>query len=495
MKSKQPRQSSVYTPIFTTFMTTGQAIFTVGLTTSAAFFILVIADFKGFSEFGMIAGIGLLFAIIAYLFFLPALLVLLERSPLLNLQKKSQEANINTYHTPNATTNSWKTIAIGIIGITIAITVISVIKLPDLQFEYDFGKLEPKYERYRELNQMAWKVYSDRKTRNAAYIIVDQASHAPKVASILRERASDDTATPTIREVEVFQDRYPSTSVEIRQKLKRLQKVRALLSDPFIEGNDSEVIQQLRSSASTRSKIPLDSLPEFIKAPFTSSNGTIGNLVIVYPSVGLSDGRNSMNFADDVGNVSLANGTTYYAGSTSIVASDMLQLMIAEAPTMLILIILFIIIFKLFILHRVKWMVFALLPLLGSFIWLFGLMDLLGWRINLYNLVVLPTILGIGDDSGIHIVHRYLEEDKRSIRTVLKSTGEHILVSGLTTMLGFSGLLFSIHPGMRSIGEVAILGIGLSLLAALITLPALLKLFTKQRDEDSTKNIAAAKAN
>ncbi|WP_138429838.1 efflux RND transporter permease subunit [Fodinibius saliphilus] len=474
--------------IITTFMTTGQAIFTVGLTTSAGFFILLIADFKGFSEFGMIAGIGLQFAIIAYLFFLPALLVLLEQSPILNLQKKSPKSSLADHQNPYTKSNSWKNIAIGIIGISIVVTAITLIKLPNLSFEYDFGKLEPKYERYRELNQKVWNVYSDRETRNAAYIIVDNASHAPKVAEILRERAAKDTITPTIREVEIFQDRFPATTLEIQHKLNRLKNIRALLSDPFIKENDSKVIQRLRSAASTKTAIPLKKIPDFLKAPFTSKNGDIGNLVIIYPSVGLSDGRNSMNFTDDVGKVTLDNNKTYYAGSTSIVASDMLRLMIAEAPTMLILTILFIIIFKLLILHKVKWMIFALLPLIASFIWLFGLMDLLGWRLNLYNLVVLPTILGIGDDSGIHIVHRYLEEGKKSIKTVLKSTGEHVLVSGFTTMLGFSGLLFSIHPGMRSIGEVAILGIGLSLITALVTLPALLILSTKLSSKDFTKD-------
>ena len=138
-------------------------------------------------------------------------------------------------------------------------------------------------------------------------------------------------------------------------------------------------------------------------------------------------------------------------------------------------------IFKLIILRGIKWMVLALLPLAASFVWLFGLMEVVDWKLNFYNLVVLPTILGIGDDSGIHMVHRYLEEGRGSVRRVLRSTGEHISVSTVTTMLGFGGLLFSIHPGMRSIGEVAILGIGLSMFAALFVLPALLNLLEPAR--------------
>lgn len=133
-------------------------------------------------------------------------------------------------------------------------------------------------------------------------------------------------------------------------------------------------------------------------------------------------------------------------------------------------------------------MLLALLPLVLSFLWLFGLMDAFGWKLNFYNLVVLPTILGIGDDSGIHIVHRYLEEGKGSVRRVMHSTGEHISVSILTTMLGFGGLLFSIHPGIRSIGETAVLGIGLSMLAALFLLPSLLRLLEKQKKKNVSRS-------
>jgi len=479
--------SPVSDAILTTFRTTGQAIFAVGVTTAAAFFILMLADFKGFSEFGYIAGLGLLFAILTYLVFLPALIVILEKSPLLNLSRL-EPPNTGPPRADNsrkqpAKSNSGKSkrkfVPIAIIAASAGITLLSIIKLGGLSFEYDFSELEPVFEEFRQRNRLVSRVYSDRKSRNAAYIIVDEPSEAEPVADLLRERAATDTASPTIREVEVFQDRYPMTRGEANEKLARLERIRQLMNDPFIRDTRSDELDRLRRAAGTRSPIPLEEVPEFLKAPFTSTSGTVGHLVIIYPSVGLSDGRNSMDFADDVGKVTLPGERTYYAGSTSIVASDMLRLMIREAPVMILLTVAFIIVFKMLILHRVKWMLLALLPLAASFFWLFGLMETIGWKLNFYNLVVLPTILGIGDDSGIHIVHRYLEEGTGSVRRVIHSTGEHVTVSTLTTMLGFGGLLFSIHPGLRSIGEVAVLGILLTLFAALFLLPSLLKLLEK----------------
>ncbi|MBD3616294.1 MAG: MMPL family transporter [Gracilimonas sp.] len=485
---------SVSEAIETTFMTTGQAIFAVGITTAAAFFILMVADFKGFSEFGAISGIGLILAIVSYTIFLPALLVVFERSPLLNLHTdiSIQLESDNRFSKNSDKKNRWKLISTGVIGLSIVITLMSVTEIPKLSFEYDFGELEPKYERYSELNRIASKASRGRSDRNSAYIIVENPSEAPQVADILRKRKEMDFSSPTIKEIEILQDRYPFDDEEANLKIDRLVNITELLDDPFLRSSTNRDILRLRESASTKHIIPVDSVPDFIKAPFTSISGSIGNLVIIHPSVSLSDGRNSMNFADDVSSVTLPDGTTYYAGSTSIVASDMLRLLMEEAPLMVALTIAFIIIFKLLILRNIKWVALALLPLITSFVWLFGLMVLFGWKLNFYNLVVFPTILGIGDDSGIHIVHRYLEEGKGAVSKVLRSTGEHISISIFTTMLGFSGLLFSIHPGLRTIGELAVLGIGLSLIAALILLPSIifmLEYFSKKRTCPPTNSI------
>ena len=58
---------------------------------------------------------------------------------------------------------------------------------------------------------------------------------------------------------------------------------------------------------------------------------------------------------------------------------------------------------------------------------------------------------------------------------VLASTGQHITMGSFTTMLGFAGLLFTSHPGLQSLGIMAILGIGMTLVTSLTFLPALLQ--------------------
>ena len=78
------------------FMSSGQAIMASAMTTAAALYALTIADFRGFSEFGIIGGTGMLFAMIAMLSLLPALLVLAERFKLLTLDAAPVEQAATT---------------------------------------------------------------------------------------------------------------------------------------------------------------------------------------------------------------------------------------------------------------------------------------------------------------------------------------------------------------------------------------------------------------
>jgi uncharacterized membrane protein YdfJ with MMPL/SSD domain len=48
-------------------------------------------------------------------------------------------------------------------------------------------------------------------------------------------------------------------------------------------------------------------------------------------------------------------------------------------------------------------------------------------------------------------------------------------------MMGFGGLLFTLHPGLQSIGILAFLGVGMALFVALTYLPALLSVLESQR--------------
>ncbi|MFN3183379.1 MAG: MMPL family transporter [Nannocystaceae bacterium] len=125
----------------------------------------------------------------------------------------------------------------------------------------------------------------------------------------------------------------------------------------------------------------------------------------------------------------------------------------------------------------------ALFPTVLGWLWMLGLMPLLGLTFNVANIVALPLVLGIGIAFGVHMLHRLREdEDARpSLDTVVRGTGGAIGVAATTTMAGFAALMLSPYGGMISLGATMVLGIGSCLLATLIVLPALLLVVGRAR--------------
>jgi len=454
-----------------TFVSTGQAITIGALTTASALYILVFADFRGFSEFGLIAGTGVIFALISMTIVMPAILAVFERHRLLNL-----ESGGDSLISPNGRIRYFRAPRILVIGSLLVVTC-ALVFLPRVEFQYEFGRLEPEYEEYNRRFELVQRVYNDFDWRNPAYIVVDSPDEVVPITRALHQHIAQDTLSPTIRSVESLQERFPISTDDQEAKLSRLDEIRRLIDDPFIQTDDSEELFRLEQAAQTRESVSIDQLPESLKNQFLSKSGEVGNFILIYPSVGLSDGRQSMSFSEDIGTVVTQDGRTYHAGSTSLVGADMLRLMLKEAPWMVLFTLVIVGAFMRLNFGSIKWAMLALLPLVVGILWMLLLMEVFGLKLNFYNLVVLPAVLGIGNDAGVHLVHRYREEGSGSIIHVLLSTGEHVGMGSLTTAMGFGGLMLSFHPGLYSIGILANVGIGTTLLAALVFLPALLQWF------------------
>ena len=95
---------------------------------------------------------------------------------------------------------------------------------------------------------------------------------------------------------------------------------------------------------------------------------------------------------------------------------------------------------------------------------------------NLVNVVILPVILGVGADCGVHIIHRFLEEGEKDIAFIMKSTGKALTVAYADTLTSFLGLAIASHQGLASMGQIMILGILCCFTAGIVVLPALLRI-------------------
>lgn len=115
---------------------------------------------------------------------------------------------------------------------------------------------------------------------------------------------------------------------------------------------------------------------------------------------------------------------------------------------------------------------FALLPTALGLIWTAGLLALGGVELDLFAVFGVVTLLGVGVDYGVHLVHRCHERGN-----AMQATAELapvILVAAAITILGYGTLVMSSYPPLRSIGLVSIVSVAALAAASVLVLPALL---------------------
>lgn len=115
-------------------------------------------------------------------------------------------------------------------------------------------------------------------------------------------------------------------------------------------------------------------------------------------------------------------------------------------------------------------------PLVLAGAWTYGGMALVGMPFNFANVIVLPLLLGIGVDSGVHLVRRSHEALSEGDQLLGTTTARAVFWSAVTTIASFGSLALSRHQGIATMGEVLVFGMLFTLAANLVVLPALVEL-------------------
>ena len=99
----------------------------------------------------------------------------------------------------------------------------------------------------------------------------------------------------------------------------------------------------------------------------------------------------------------------------------------------------------------------SFLPMAVSWVWILGIMALLGIQFNVVNVILATFIFGQGDDYTIFMTEG-CQYEYAYRRPMLSSYKHSIMLSALIMFIGIGALIFARHPALRSLAQVTIVG-------------------------------------
>ncbi len=123
---------------------------------------------------------------------------------------------------------------------------------------------------------------------------------------------------------------------------------------------------------------------------------------------------------------------------------------------------------------RIELTIVTMIPIFISWLWTVGIMAVLGISFNIFNIIILTFIFGLGIDYSIFIMRGLLQEYKYGVKDI-SSYKVSVIISGITTLLGIGVLIFAKHPALKSIATMSIIGILSVIFITFTLLPAIFR--------------------
>jgi len=131
----------------------------------------------------------------------------------------------------------------------------------------------------------------------------------------------------------------------------------------------------------------------------------------------------------------------------------------------------------LFFFHRsIKGIIIAFLPPAFALALTFGMLGIVAPELSILSVATVALLVALGVDYSIHLMNRLADEkdikdDVDRIEKILRSTGKAVLLSTITTVIGFGSLMISSMSPMVTFGFGCAIGILFCFVSAVVLVP------------------------
>ena len=439
------------------------------LTTTLAISTLLFAQMDGFVQLGTVVVINVPIHFLSSLLFLPMSAAARKHGTRsqddeqVDAQDHVHEQNQVPYLS-NTRFFWWGT------AIFLVLLVGSGFGLQRVVFNTDFTSLEPQDMRseYRHLSRSLEP--SDSRFEPSFVLAPDLAS-TKKMFLEMRERLQAENRgedLPDIAQVESLAGRLMADSLETANKTQKIEEIQALIqkNKEFTAQLDQTILRYIQW-AEQATPATLQNMPEYLKNRFYLRNGELAPLLLVYSKTSLSSGEESIRYLKSSGVLRASDGQEFVAASTQLIAASVLERLMSDTQFLTIVPFGMLFLIVLLLYRNVGYTLLALSPLVVTFMVLLAINSFWTIPLHVYNVVILPIVIGVSIDNGIHLVHSIRAHGQKFARPFVQQTYPVLVSCSFTTVLGFVGLLFVNHPGLVDMGGLAIGAITISVLVTL----------------------------
>lgn len=443
------------------FTHTGASAIVSSLVAALTFISVAFSEFRAFREFGVIAAIGMLVVIAAYFLVLPAALGLSAR-----FGWKPRAIAIEKSELSKRLPKAFRPVAITVgLGIAVLVT-----QMPGVRFDYDFRALEdstlPSFELDKQTNRILGY------NMEPVVILTQKNESERAIVAALKERQKAQGKDSTIDFVAALDDLVPQQQAEKQEVLgnikKTLDKVKPDNLDADTRPKFDKLMRYVQAQPFTREDIPFS-----VRRQFEGVKKAEGGFVLIFPNIKLSDGLQVVRFAEEVRGIVLPNGERFSAAGEAMILADVLLMVRREAKPILFAAIFSVLAAMWLTLGSLRVALLCMMPTVLSVLAQTGLMTVLDTPFNYLNILLVPVLIGTTVDAGVHLISR-ITESHDNFPPVYAETGRAIVGGLITSGVGFSAMQLADHPGLNSMGDLAILGFAVNLLVMLLFFPAVL---------------------
>jgi hypothetical protein len=479
----------------------GRPALVSAVVTAGSFFMLLASEFRGFSQFGLLAGCGTFITAFVLFAWSPAILAIAGR-----INPELPQKLIGKMQPPSAqSATTGKELRIPRPGLILAVSTVVVGLLCAVALPWSDEAAVPAGQESTLWQRVQAGVRFNYNTR--ALIPEDQPS--VKLQDEIGRRfgiSADPVAvyTKTLEEArEVYEEikqhpeKYSSidqvvsvyTFVPDRERAEANAKILAEwkeeLKDIDVKALPPEAQERVPFFEKVLAAQPygIDEVPENYRLQFrhlpTTKPENHGYLTFIYPGVDLWDGKKMLEFADQTTNITTASGKVYRAAGPAPLYARLARIVLKDGQVAVLLTTLWILLMHFLDFRNVKLALASVIPLTVGLAMMLGIMTLVGLDLNFMNIIILPILLGFGVSHGLYLLHRFLEGTSPLV--ALRSVGAAVASSTLTTAAGFAALLVAEHKGLQTMGMVACIGLITTLVVSFTVLAAVMQVMHDQR--------------